>query len=197
MTHQITRDDSRLAINVFTTSLMAIGLIVFTLWAIYSIVMLWPQDTDGAVQYLLWRIALADETRLLIIVILAGALGSMIHTHRSFYYHIGNRDFGASWIPFYIVRPFVGAILALVFYLVIRGGFFAQGSSVEATSPFGFAALAGLVGLFSEQAILKLKQVAETLFIKPEPAEEKPAEGAAEDESEQSPTQEQKPLPQT
>ncbi len=33
------------------------------------------------------------------------------------------------------------------------------------TSPLGFCALACLVGLFSEQAVLKLKQVAETAFM--------------------------------
>ena len=67
----------------------------------------------------------------------------------------------------YVLLPFVGAALGLVFYLVIRGGFFSTQASVDETSPFGFAALAALVGMFSEQAVLKLKEVAETLLSKP------------------------------
>ena len=38
---------------------------------------------------------------------------------------------------------------------------------MSALSPFGFAATSALVGLFAEQASLKLKQLAETIFLKP------------------------------
>jgi hypothetical protein len=55
-----------------------------------------------------------------------------------------------------------------MFYFVIRGGFFSPQSDFSQTSPFGFAALSAMVGLFSEQAVLKLKQVAETILSKPE-----------------------------
>ena len=47
----------------------------------------------------------------------------------------------------------------------------ALSATVQQTSPFGFAALAGLVGMFSEQAVLKLKEIAETLLAKPTPGE--------------------------
>jgi len=60
-----------------------------------------------------------------------------------------------------------GAILAVIFYFVVRGGFFSPQSDFSQTSPFGFAALSALVGLFSPQATLKLKEIAETIFSKP------------------------------
>ena len=72
-----------------------------------------------------------------------------------------------SWAAFYLLLPFTGAMLAVIFYLVVRGGFFSPQASTETTSPFGFAALSALVGLFSPQATLKLKEVAETIFTKP------------------------------
>ncbi len=68
----------------------------------------------------------------------------------------------------YLLLPFTGATLSLVFYLVIRGGFFSPQSSFEQTSPFGFAAFAALIGMFSPQAVLKLREVAETLLSKPQ-----------------------------
>jgi hypothetical protein len=106
--------------------------------------------------------------RLLWIVILAGALGSLIHAVRSVYWYVGNRNLVESWMAKYFVMPFTGSALSVVFYFVIRGGFFSPQSQFSQTSPFGFAAMAALVGLFSEQAILKLKQIAETVFTKPE-----------------------------
>ena len=65
--------------------------------------------------------------------------------------------------------PFVGISLGLAFYFVIRGGFFASGTSIQDLSPHGFVALAFLVGMFSEQAVGRLKKVAEALFIKSSP----------------------------
>jgi hypothetical protein len=110
-----------------------------------------------------------DEVRLLLIVILAGTLGSLVHTVRSVYWYIGNRTLKWSWLAKYILQPFAGSALAVIFYVVVRGGFFSPQTTFENTSPFGFAALAALVGLFSEQAVLKLKRVAETVLERPAP----------------------------
>jgi hypothetical protein len=107
------------------------------------------------------------ETRLLLIVMLAGGLGSLLHSLRSLSWYTGNREMVWSWALLYVLLPFTGAILATIFYFVVRGGFFSPQASFENTSPFGFAALSALVGLFSPQAVLKLKDVAETVFTKP------------------------------
>src|SRR4030095_1718544 len=107
------------------------------------------------------------ETRLLLLVMLAGALGSLMHSLRSLYWYTGNRMMVWSWVGFYLLLPFTGAMLAVIFYFVVRGGFFSPQASFDNTSPFGFAALSALVGLFSPQATLKLKEVAETIFTKP------------------------------
>jgi IPT/TIG domain len=107
------------------------------------------------------------ETRLLLLVMLSGALGSLMHSLRSLYWYTGNRMMVWSWMAFYLLLPVTGAILAIIFYFVVRGGFFSSTASFETTSPFGFAALSALVGLFSPQATLKLKEIAETIFAKP------------------------------
>ena len=68
----------------------------------------------------------------------------------------------------------------MIFYVVVRGGFFSPQTTFENTSPFGFAALAALVGLFSEHAVLTLKKVAETVLEPPAPGEDaKPQEEVA------------------
>jgi hypothetical protein len=54
--------------------------------------------------------------------------------------------------------------LALVFYFVIRGGFLTTSGGAKDINPYGIAALAGLVGMFSKQATDKLSEVFSTLF---------------------------------
>lgn len=127
-----------------------------------------PSATPGKVSAFGREFKIWDEVRLLWIVILAGALGSLIHAMRSVYWYVGNRNLVRSWLAKYFVMPFTGSALAVMFYFVIRGGFFSPQSDFSQTSPFGFAALSAMVGLFSEQAVLKLKQVAETILSKPE-----------------------------
>ena len=84
-----------------------------------------------------------------------------------------------SWVGFFVLLPFTGAILAVIFYFVVRGGFFSPQASFENTSPFGFAALSALVGLFSPQATLKLKEIAETIFTKPAAGGDAKSQGSA------------------
>jgi hypothetical protein len=88
------------------------------------------------------------------------------------HWYIGNRSLVWSWVPKYLIQPFGAAVLAVVFYLVIRGGFFSADAGSQHTSPFGFMALSAMVGMFSEQAVLKLKEIAETLLSKPPPGKD-------------------------
>ncbi len=154
--------------------LIAAYLLGFSIFLLYGLEQFWPPPPPAAgqasgvvaVTFFATSFSLSDEVRLIIVVALAGALGGLVHALRSFYWYAGNRRLYRSWISMYIMLPFVGSTLALIFYFVIRGGFFSPQATIQQTSPFGFAALAGLVGLFTEQAVEKLKDVAETLMAK-------------------------------
>ena len=111
-----------------------------------------------------WCGCMYDEDRLLLIVLLAGALGSLIHGLRSFVFYVGSRRAVWSWSAYYMALPFIGAGLAFIFYLVIRGGFFSTGASVGDTSPVGFAAVAALIGMFTEQAVQKLQKISDSVL---------------------------------
>ena len=106
-------------------------------------------------------------TSLFLIAILSGALGGLLHSLRSLYWYVGNRRLIWSWAVMYMLLPFSGAVLATVFYIVIRAGFLpSSGAQGAPNTPYAFAALGALVGLFSEEAVLKLRQVAETVFTR-------------------------------
>jgi hypothetical protein len=163
------------------TVILATYLVLLVALCLYALVVLWPipipagsenRNAPSLIRILVWTFNIYDEVRLLLIVGFAGALGSLVHALRSLYWYIGNRQLVRSWVAKYLMQPFAGTALAVVFYLVIRGGFFSPQAGFEQTSPFGFAALASLVGMFSEQAVLKLKDVAETILAKPKPGED-------------------------
>jgi len=102
---------------------------------------------------------------LFIIMFCAGMLGAVIRGVYSFFKHIGLRDFSFLWTWFYILVPFIGGALSLVIYFVIRGGFYGSAFGKGLVlNVFSFAALGTLTGLFTDNAMEKLKQIARMLL---------------------------------
>ena len=91
-------------------------------------------------------------------------LGSLIQSMTYFAAYVGHGKFSKRWILWYVLRPFIGVPLALLFYFVLRGGFFSVSAGSEAVNPYGVAALSGLAGMFSKQAMEKLKTTFDSIF---------------------------------
>ena len=182
-------------IVLLTLYLILLGIVLFL-----ATIALWPNITQtgvggsasASVKLFFWHLNLSNEVRMLLIVAVVGALGSLIHDLRSLFWYVGNRSLKHSWVLMYFITPLVGSILALIFYLVLRGGLFSSQVTIQDTNPYGFAGIAGLIGMFSNQAALKLKEVAESLFSTKEStkgADHFPSEAAATpDESKTPPT---------
>lgn len=119
-----------------------------------------------------------SETELFLLVIFAGALGGTLHGLRSLYWYVGLRSLLKSWTLMYVLLPFTGAIIAVIFYAVIRAGLLPVPNSKEASVVI--IAISVLVGLFSQQAAVKLKDVAEAFLAKPAvgPAAESKPQGS-------------------
>jgi hypothetical protein len=112
-------------------------------------------------------LVLSGELLLLLLVAASGALGGLVYAIRSFVWYVGNRELWTSWALKYVMQPLVASMLAVLFFLIIRGGFFSWNANGGQVNPFGFAAVGCLIGMFSDQAVLKLKELAETIFTKP------------------------------
>lgn len=112
------------------------------------------------------ELKISPEVRLILLVMLVGAIGSCIHVATSFATYVGNKSLVDSWYWWYVLRPFIGMALALVFYFAIRGGLLlvAEVADTKSLNPYGIAAISGLVGMFSKQATDKLSDVFTTLF---------------------------------
>ena len=114
------------------------------------------------------------DTALLVLVVVTSAIGGFVHAATSFSTYVGNGRLHRSWVWWYLLRSFIGVALAVSFYFAVRGGLLSAQVSGDSINPYGIAALAALVGLFSKQATDKLREVFETMF--------RTAEGYGDDE---------------
>jgi hypothetical protein len=109
-----------------------------------------------------------SQERLLLLVVLAGALGGALHAMRSLFYFIGNRDLRVSWLPSYIAMPFTGAAVGTLFFLVFVAGFFMPQDG-DAKTYFLMVGVSALVGMFTPQAVEKLKSISEAILTNDKP----------------------------
>jgi len=153
-------------------------------YTFYLLVATWPvsdtKDVSGYANFSLFgrpSFSTAADQRLFFTVIAAGALRSLIHTITSFADYVGNRTLSKTWIWWLVLRTPIGIALALLFYLVLRGGLIVPslpGSSAATDTthllnPYGIAAISAMAGMFSKQATDKLREIFDTLFRTHEP----------------------------
>ena len=134
---------------------LTIVLIAASLLALYSLMVFWPPtlsdadlgkvlpDTHSDWFGIPW--VLDRDRSLMLMVAIAGATGAMAYVLRSFFKYVGERHLVWSWVPSYLMTPVVGALLAVLTYIVVRAGLISGGPS-SVGNPFGFAAIATLVG---------------------------------------------------
>ena len=99
-------------------------LAVATAILVVAVLAIWPSDVTQA-----------KESDLLVIVLLGGALGSCIHAMTSYVSYVGNETLRGSWFAWYVLRPFIGAPLALVFFFVLRRQYSLQTRLAATSSP--------------------------------------------------------------
>jgi hypothetical protein len=155
---------------------LPLGLIMFGVAALLLVVLflLWPTfesapEADpakklGPERVLGVSITLTPGSALLLLVILTSALGAFVHSATSFSTYVGNRRMVTSWTWWYILRLPVGVALAIIFYFALRAGLLGSDGTAASINPYGLAAISAMAGLFSKQAVDKLREVFEALF---------------------------------
>jgi len=104
---------------------------------------------------------------LFLIVLFAGMIGAIVRALIYLCWRAGTEKFSITWSWYYLFQPFIGAAMAIVVYVVIRGGF--NGGAIGKGNIYAFAAVAFLTALFSDNAMAKLKLIAESLLVKGDP----------------------------
>lgn len=99
------------------------GIMAITLF--YTIICIWPSgyvSSKDPFKLFGTVYTITAEHRFLLLMILGGALGANVHLIISFTAFVGNRTFVTTWIPWYLLRPLIGAGMAMFFYMLLRGG---------------------------------------------------------------------------
>jgi hypothetical protein len=100
-----------------------------------------------------------------VLLAFCGALGATLHALGSLVAFAGNGKFLSSWTLWYLAQPIRGGALAAGFFWLLQGGLLG-GIGVGQTPVNGIAMMGAtfLVGLFSDPAIEKLREVFQVLF---------------------------------
>lgn len=105
------------------------------------------------------------EANLLLLVISAGALGSLVHAATSFATFAGNRQLLHSWLWWFYLRAPIGMMLAVLVYVALRAGVYGDVDVRECSNTYQIALFAGIAGMFSKQVADKLSDLVDYLFI--------------------------------
>jgi len=155
-----------LVVSVYTVVILSFG--------IYTLTSIWPTTPEelasNATNTVTLRgteisFSLGPETLVILVMIIAGAIGACVFSLYAIAHHLGRvHDFEARWAAWYVLRPFIGAGLAMIFYFLLRGGVLTIGANLQSLNLIVVAGLSGLVGMFSEQALRKTRDLADTIF---------------------------------
>jgi hypothetical protein len=106
--------------------------------------------------------------RLYVYIVCAGGLGAVVNCIRGFYKHYSLGDYNHRYAFWYVFRPWIGAVLGMVSYLLIIGGLMAFENGTIAGQNLRtkalFVAVAFLAGFSANEFIMKVNAVAKALF---------------------------------
>ena len=148
-------------------------IIMFVVVAVF-LIDVWPANTEDLALNATRSVTLCPtgvsfplgpETSLIFVMMFSGIIGACVFSLFAISHHLGaEKDFDKVWEAWYLLRPIVGAGLALVFYFLLRGGVLTIGADLKNLNLIGVASISGLVGMFSEQAMHRLQDLADTLL---------------------------------
>jgi hypothetical protein len=101
-------------------------------------------------------------------VIIWGYIGASVYVLRITTNHIGKKDFQNAYIPFHVIRFFIGPAFAIIiFFILFSGGFFGLTIDLTKVSPryiqYVYAAIAFLTGYFVRRIEI-LTNIVESIF---------------------------------
>lgn len=146
------------------------GIWLMIVTAVSILALFWSLKTPPFLRTLLQNlIQVSEMTREALVMMFAAAVGSLITTILGYLDHASYKgDFNRSFVPWYIGRPLMGMLLGLVFYFILKGGLWTvTPTGKQPPSQLNLPGLAGigaLVGMFSKNAIEKLREFFQGIF---------------------------------
>ncbi len=104
------------------------------------------------------------EFQLILLALLFGIIGGTTHGLASLVTYVGNKKYNNRWTIWYVGRPAIGGIMAIIFYVLIRGGLLSVNAQPTDLNYFGIAAISVVAGLMATEATGKIRDIFMTLF---------------------------------
>lgn len=107
-----------------------------------------------------------DAVRLPFRCILLGGLGGAVYCLRGIYLNASvHKQWDATWVPWYYIRPFVSLACGGISFLFLKAGLLLLESTQNADSTdLGFYALAFVAGLNVDKFITKIEDIAQATW---------------------------------
>jgi hypothetical protein len=165
--HRETKLDRKRAVEIAIYTMLVFGVATLLLLAI------WPRTHDelalNATRSItivgFGAVAMGPEILIATTMVLAGVVGACVYSLYAISLHLGAyKDFDKAWTWWYILRPIIGAGLAFIVYVLIRGGILTIGAEPKNLNFLGLTGISALVGLFTEHSMNKLRELADTAF---------------------------------
>jgi Na+-driven multidrug efflux pump len=162
--------------DITRASKVGIYTLILFILAMLSMLSVWPgttrelamnMTTTRTITFMfLLPARVGPELLLAVTTVLAGFIGACVYSLYAIILHLSppKKDFDKNWTGWYVLRPIVGAGLALIVYVLIRGGLLSVGSNVSNLNFLGFTGFSFIVGLFTEPTMHKLNDLADTMF---------------------------------
>lgn len=177
-------------------TLIGVGYLLLAILLFYLLITTWPVAEGPNAQVFRptnvfgFSVSWAPDRQMIFTVMMAGALGSLIHVMTSFGDYVGNRELGSSWLWYLALRVPIGIAIAVLFYFIVRGGIlvptiqgtpnagFSPADTVR-INPYGMAGFAALAGMFSQKAADKLSDVFDAMWSRTQPDKRRDALGSS------------------
>lgn len=119
------------------------------------------------------RVTKPDQINEILIVIFSAGIGSSVASLLAYLKHFSVlKDFDPAYTIWYYTRPVMGMMLGIIFYVTLKGGFLRVTTDTsESLDIYALAAMGALVGMFSKDALVKLKEVFNVFFQRTEDQE--------------------------
>ncbi len=104
------------------------------------------------------------EFQLILLSLFFGLIGSTVHALSSLVRYVGTTRYHHDWFLWYLGRPIIGGIIALMFYVIIRGGILSVNAQPADLNYFGIAAISVIAGLVANEGTKKIRDIFMTLF---------------------------------
>lgn len=150
--------------------IVAAYLLVLAIISLYLLCRLWPpseqlKEEEAPVRIIAGPVSVRRETHILLIVLIMGLIGGCAYDLWILADNVvqlgaakpSERAFREVQTIWYVVRPWTGSLISLIFYGFIRSGLFvANLGSGKDINVYGIAGLAGVAGFWAAEAFDKL-----------------------------------------